>query len=151
MSRHARYASKDGTPSRDYTYSKWHRLALPDSCTMIDLDGLEYCQRCRMPLLLVEVARDVGQPAKHTIVMERLAQAANVQAIVVLYTQSECRCTRSHIDQGCSHGIGSIRARRIYPEKDEHWCAMTSQALSGWIQWVHSSHLDVAHRGLRAV
>lgn len=42
------------------------------------------------------------------------------------------------------------RARRIYPEKDEHWCAMASQALSGWIQWVHSSHLDVAHRGLRA-
>ena len=107
------------TGIRDLAYSNWHRQYCPERVSMIDVDGLEYCRRCRMPLALIETALDFGQAVKPTTALEQLSLAANVPAYCVLYTKSgeECdfdrrrRCRRI----GCSHGISSFRVRRIRP------------------------------------
>lgn len=140
MSRDERYGS------RDLTFSRWHRYALADRVTAIDLDMIEYCQRCRMPLCLIETARDVGQPAKATIVMSELAQAANVVAICVLYTPgNECICRRNRKIPGCEHGITEVRFRRVYPipepfERQQAW------ELAAWLTLLHDNHEQVACR-----
>lgn len=150
MSRWERYPDADGKPSRDYTYSRWHRYALPGYCAMIDVDGMDYCRSCAMPLLLVEVARDVGQNIKPTTALTCLAQTANVPAIVVLYgTGSSCTCER-HATGNCAHGIEQVRARRIHPESDGAWIAMTGRQLADWIQSVHDAHINAAHRRIGA-
>jgi hypothetical protein len=107
------------TGIRDLTYSNWHRQFCPERVSMIDVDGLEYCRRCRMPLALIETALDYGQAIKPTSALEQLSLAANVPAFCVLYAKNDevCdfdrrrRCRRI----GCSHGIGSFRVRRIRP------------------------------------
>ncbi|MBU0599041.1 hypothetical protein KKF61_08730 [Patescibacteria group bacterium] len=96
MSRKERYGT------RDLTYSAWHRL-LDDSLTYIDIDDVEYCQRCRQSLALIETAQDVGQPFKATIVTRRLAQRAQVPAFLVFYRKA---------DMGL---IDQFRIRQIYP------------------------------------
>ena len=141
MSRDERYGS------RDLTFSRWHRYALPDRVTAIDLDMIEYCQRCRMPLCLIETARDVGQDSKNTLVMSRLAQAANVVAICVLCTPdgTDCRCDRRRKSPGCSHGIEKVRFRRVYPieESFEIWQAFE---LAAWLIRLHDNHEQIACR-----
>lgn len=97
MSRHERYGT------RDLTFSGWHRT-LPDYCTAIDLDFLEYCQKCRHPLALIELARDVGQAHKPTTVMENLAKKAGIPAFLIMYSLGE-------------NGLGQCRVARIYPDK----------------------------------
>ena len=141
MSRHERWES------RDRTYSNWHRYACADSSAMIDVDGLDYCQRCRMPLLLVEAARDCGQQ-KPTIVLEKLAAAANVMAVCVLWTPSaawsalppHCDCQRlRHSRTDCDHGIASFRARRVYPNPSG-WMPWTPAECAAWIDRIHQNH-----------
>lgn len=100
MSRYERFGT------RDLTFSSWHR-SLPNSCTAIDIDFLEYCQRCRAPLALIELARDVGQDFKATTVMERLAECANVRAYLVLY----------ELDEGEKYGMGRCRVSRVWPDR----------------------------------
>lgn len=114
---------------------------------MIDVDGLDYCQRCRMPLLLVEAARDCKQE-KQTIVLEKLAAAANVPAVCVLWTPSgtwnpepphcECQDKRRRI-AGCDHGIESFRWRRIYPMATT-WETWTADAMASWVDRIHADH-----------
>lgn len=116
MSRYERHGS------RSLVFSKWHRLFLADDEPMIDLDGVEYCATCREPLVLIEVARDVGQSWKPTTVMERLARRSNIAAWCLLYTvsaesddQSGCACTPPRwISADCDHGISGFRARRVF-------------------------------------
>ena len=141
MSRDERYGT------RDLTFSRWHRYALPDRVTAIDLDMIEYCQRCRMPLCLIETARDVGQPGKSTIVMSELARAANVVAICVLYTPdgTVCRCERRSRDTQCSHGIGQVRFRRVYP-LDEPFEIWQPFELAAWLTLCHDNHEQIACR-----
>ena len=78
MSRQERFGT------RDLTYSAWHRR-LEDDLTYIDVDGLEYCRRCRAPLALIELARDVGQGFKATPVIRQLATRSGVPAYLVFY------------------------------------------------------------------
>lgn len=144
MSRDERYGT------RDLTFSRWHRYALSDRVTAIDLDLMEYCRRCRMPLCLIETARDVGQDAKPTIVMERLAQASNVVAVCILYTPSgECSCTRSRMTRECRHGIEKVRFRRVHPvdEPFEEWHAWE---LAAWLTALHDNHEEIACRHRKA-
>lgn len=115
MSREERFGT------RSPVYSRWHRYALPDSHGMIDLDGVEYCRTCNRTILLVEVARDVGQAIKPATVLRNLANDANVMAIVLLYTPDPdvdqatgCGCQSSRLTvSGCTHGILSFRLQRI--------------------------------------
>jgi len=63
--------------TRDLTYSGWHRTDSTKryigrekayELSYIDIDAVEYCRICCQPLLLIELARDVGQKHKnHTV------------------------------------------------------------------------------------
>lgn len=103
--------------TRDLTWSRWHRYALNRSSKMIDLDDIEYCGDCRMPLALIEVARDVGQSHKNSGVTRQLARMLNVPGLVVLYTPSgtACVCRMATVDPLCDHGVSRVRWRRIHP------------------------------------
>lgn len=132
--------------TRDLTFSRWHRYALPGRATAIDLDMIEYCQRCRMPLCLIETARDVGQDGKTTRVMTELARLVNVVAVCVLYTpDGACTCERRRKIPGCRHGITAVRFRRVYPldEPFEPWPACD---LAAWLTKLHDDHADIACR-----
>lgn len=154
MSRHERYET------RDRTYSNWHRYACSDEAFMIDVDGLESCddRRCRLPLLLVETARDVGQSVKPATALVGLAKAANIPAVILLWTPSElwvpdpphCECQRTKraID-GCDHGIGGFRARHIAPE-DKPWVKVDAAAIARWINSIHAAH-RVSHHSTIAM
>lgn len=123
MSRDERYGT------RDLTFSKWHRYALPDRATCIDLDFLEYCQRCRAPLALIETARDVGQPFKPTIVMKRLAATATVPAYLILYK----------LDPNAEWGISHMRVAQVYPGQSE-LRKVSPEELGALITSVHDQH-----------
>lgn len=88
------------TGERDLAYSAWHRT-LDDELTYIDLDAVEYCAKCREPLLLMELARDHGQP-KATTVLRALARRADLPAILVFYSAG-------------SEGIRGFRVRVVAP------------------------------------
>lgn len=107
------------TGIRDLAYSNWHRQACPERVSMIDVDGLEYCRRCRTPLALIETALDYGQSVKPTTALEALSLAANVPAFCVLYAKSDEPCDFDRRKKcrriGCSHGIAAFRVRRIRP------------------------------------
>ena len=99
MSREERYGT------RDLTYSRWHRALPDDDLTMIDLDILEYCRRCAAPLLLGELAQDVGQGFKATTVLKALtAEMRNgVKAYLIFYKPDG------------NGGIERFRVREVYP------------------------------------
>lgn len=126
--------------TRDLTFSNWHRQ-LSDRVTMIDLDALEYCRRCRMPLALIETAYDKGQE-KATIVLERLAQTANVPAFCVLWTPSDDQCLTpgQKCDvAGCAHGIAAFRFRRVFPDRTG-WTQTEPKHFGAWLTRLHDSH-----------
>jgi hypothetical protein len=124
MSRQERYGT------RDLTFSGWHRT-LPDYCTTIDIDFLEYCKICRAPLGLIEIARDVGQAYKPTTVMEQLAKKAGVQAYLILYKLEE-------------NGIGTCRMAQIYPNKTRLF-TMTPEEVADTIRGIHSVCTQCCH------
>jgi hypothetical protein len=117
VSRHERWEQ------RDRGFSNWHRYACGDDSTAIDIDMLEYCERCRTPLLLVEAARDVPREIpKATIVVQVAAEAMKVRAVLALWTPSptwqeeppHCPCQKAkELIPGCDHGIERVRWRMI--------------------------------------
>jgi hypothetical protein len=90
-----------GTRGREY--SAWHRrfsiaryvgIEAAQRLAMIDLDAalyVEYDDRSREPLALIETARDVGQDHKPATVTRNLARRARVPAFVLLYRLSQDR------------------------------------------------------------
>lgn len=120
---------EERTGNRDLTFSRWHR-ALPDFCTCIDLDFLEYCQHCRRPLALIEIARGHHGSIKPTTVLRQLAIAAGIRAYLVLYD----------LDESVASGIKSVvRAQRIEPDPTN----MREMPLSDFgscIENIHQAH-----------
>ena len=114
--------------TRDRAYGVWHRASSisrylrPDqaeSLTMADLDSVlftEYDNAGKLPLALVEVARDIGQE-KPGGVMGRLAQLAGVPAYVALYTPSP---TANPTNPNWAD-IDSFRVKRLWPRPEEGW------------------------------
>ena len=136
MSRYERFGT------RDLVFSNWHRYALGDAEKQINIDTLEYCQRCRETLALIEDARDVGQKRKPTLVMEKLARRLpGVGAFCVLYTHSAepCRCDGPNRWPGCEHGISSFRVRRVWPNPTE-FVGWSPAGLANWIAKLHLNH-----------
>ncbi|UTV54792.1 hypothetical protein [Burkholderia arboris] len=117
---------------RDRAYGAWHRAPsisrfLPashaESLTMVDLDSVlfaEYDNTGKIPLALVEVARDIGQE-KPAGVMQHLARLANVPAYVALYTPAPTTnpCNPNWDD------IESFRVRRMWPRPEAGWRVLT--------------------------
>ena len=135
--------------TRDLTYSNWHRVASIErfvgaaqarALTMIDLDGLEYCCRCREVVGLVEVARDVGQAFKPSIVTGQLAHRLGVPGLLAFYMPSQERRMGGHPD------IERFRARvisrpdfcdRSAPAGASREFALTPAQFARWLLRMH--------------
>lgn len=123
--------------TRDLTYSRWHRpdsirRFLPDydarRLDMIDLDAVEVCHDCRQPLMLLELARDVGQAYKATTILRELALRADVPAALVYYL----------VDG--SNDIARFRMRSVEPPHErEH--LVTPAQYARWLQSLRDRHL----------
>lgn len=116
------------TGQRDLTFSAWHRT-LPHHCTAIDLDFLEYCQRCRAPLALIEIATGHHHRRKPTTVLRRLAQEAGVRAYLILYDVAE---TES--------GMENLRVARVEPDPCEP-VSVTVEQVAGLVCRLHDEHI----------
>ena len=113
---------------RDLTFSNWHRT-LSDDATCIDIDFCEYCRRCRAPLALIEIARDVGQDFKPTTVLSKLANQAGIPGYLVLYV----------LDPNAEHSIGPCRFQQVAPTRTEI-VKTTIDAIGRRIEKIHSDH-----------
>ena len=122
---------------RSLAYSNWHRtdsLAryLPADqahrLSMIDLDAcvyIEYSMETRVPLVLIETARDVGQKYKSGTVVSQLAKRAGLPAYALLYRLAE---TTNPADSRFADLCG-FRIRRLYPKPESQWRTLTPY---GW-------------------
>lgn len=118
--------------TRDRAYGVWHRAPSikrylcreqAEALTMVDLDSVlftEYDNTGKVPLALVEVARDIGQE-KPAGVMQQLARLANVPAYVALYTASP---TANPANPNWDD-IESFRVRRMWPRPEAGWRLLT--------------------------
>ncbi|KVF49489.1 hypothetical protein [Burkholderia cenocepacia] len=113
---------------RDRAYGAWHRApsirrylqaTQAESLTMVDLDSVlftEYDNGAKVPLALVEVARDIGQE-KPAGVIQHLAQLADVPAYVALYTPSD---GANPANPNWSD-IMAFRVKRLWPRPESGW------------------------------
>jgi len=133
MSRDERYGS------RDLTWSRWHRYTFGSDATMIDLDAIGYCDKCKAPLYIVEATKDVGQ-RKATTIAERVAQGLGVSGWLVMYSPGEpCVCRSTAMVPGCQHGIVRMRVRRFWPDPSPLVRA-TPKALALALQEIRHQH-----------
>jgi len=110
---------------RDLTYSGWHRT-LPARCSMMDLDGLEFCAKCKAPLALIETAYNIGQ-FKPTTVTAKLAELAGLPAYLIMYTTD-------------NEQLGMCKVYRVKPgSRTAAWNA-TPKMLGEWITGIHDNH-----------
>jgi hypothetical protein len=125
------------TGQRDLAFSQWHRHALPDDCTAIDIDFVEYCRRCKQPIALVESARDMSGNGyyKPAMVTHGLAVMAGIRAYTVLWKPVPGRVTPEH-------GLGFIeraRVARVAPDPTEV-TSWSERELVRWFRWLHRQH-----------
>ena len=125
---------------RDRTYGNWHRAPsiirfLPardaEGMTMVDLDSVlfvEHDPERKIPLCLVEAARDIGQTTKPSGVIRALAERANLTAFVVLYEPADCP---NPANENWSD-VESFRVMRIWPRPERTWRVLTPT------QWAHA-------------
>ena len=76
MTRHVYNYSKD-------KYSFWHRKW--ENLAMLDLDSLEICPKCYLPIACIETAMYKGHLQKTTYVTEFVANRLDVPAYMVFY------------------------------------------------------------------
>lgn len=119
---------------RDRAYGAWHRApsigrylkgAQAEALTMADLDSVlftEYDNGSKVPLALVEVARDIGQD-KPAGVIRKLAEMADVPAFVALYTLSEQANPTN--PNWCD--IEAFRVQRLWPRPECRWRMLTPE------------------------
>ncbi|MGX6570423.1 hypothetical protein [Cupriavidus necator] len=118
--------------TRDRSYGAWHRAPSiqrfiapneAEALTMVDLDSVvftEYEGRGKVPLVLVEVARDIGQD-KPAGVLQGLARLADVPAYVALYTPSDLPNPANPNWSDIDH----FRVRRLWPHPEQRWRELT--------------------------
>ena len=114
--------------TRDRSYGIWHRSRSINrfltkqqagSMTMADLDSVlftEYDYPNKLPLCLVEVARDIGQE-KSTGVIHGLARMARIPAYVALYTHSDY----PNPSNTNWPDIDRFRIKRVWPHPEPSW------------------------------
>ena len=114
---------------RDLAYSKWHRH-LGNDVTFVDIDAVEYCNKCMSPLAIMELAQDVEQPNKPFMLTLRMARACNVPGYVVLYTADE---TKEEKDT-----IVRMRVMKIYPEISG-FNEVSGKDFGAWLKSLHDN------------
>lgn len=84
-------SERERTNTRDLAYSTWHRTDSLSryvdrrdafACSMIDIDGAEYCRRCKTVLALIELQFSKAHPKPATVVTS-LAKQAGIRAYSV--------------------------------------------------------------------
>jgi len=120
-------SEKELTFVRPLDFSQWHRSKLPRFCACIDIDFHEYCDKCKQPLALIEVARNIGQP-KPTTITRNLARKAGIPAYLILYEIGPSTkppvVPRTQVCWQCSffpkgRELVSFKVRRIAPDYSE--------------------------------
>lgn len=123
--------------TRDRSYSAWHRrnstrrfvgIEKAQTLAMIDLDAslyVEYDDKTKDPLILIETAMDRGQEIKPATVTTKLAQRCvpPLLAYVLLYTLSNAL---NPADPTCKD-IVCFRAKRLHPKPEKEWRTFTPQ------------------------
>lgn len=119
-------------PTRDRSYGIWHRVKSigrflaprqANTLTMADLDSVlfaEYEYGNKLPLCLIEVARDIGQD-KPAGVIRNLAQLAGIPAYVALYTHSDL----PNPSNSNWPDIDRFRVKRLWPHPEDAWRTLT--------------------------
>lgn len=123
MSREERWGT------RDIAFSRWHRAIPRDDYTWIDIDHCAYCDECKEPLYLFELAKDVGQAYKATAVTRGVANRLGVPALLVLYSTSD------------DEEIAGFRIRRVAPTFSESLKAVEPATLVEWIERTRAEHV----------
>lgn len=121
--------------TRDMAYSAWHRrnstqrfvgIEQTQLLAMIDMDvslWVEYDDKTKIPLALVETAIDVGQPYKSATVALKLAERANIPCFVLLYSLSpEKNPAAPQVND-----ISQFRLKRLRPNPSSDWEIATPQ------------------------
>ncbi|HEY9294925.1 MAG TPA: hypothetical protein VIQ31_00880 [Phormidium sp.] len=122
----------------DLSYSTWHRTASIQrflgsrqayELSMIDLDAtmwIEYNQVSRIPVALIETARDVGQSYKTYTVTRNLAQMAGLPALLCLYKLGNAP---NPINRRGEYwlDIQQFRVLRLTPDFTGQWSVLTPQ------------------------
>jgi len=115
--------------TRGMEYSAWHRrlstqryvgIENAQLLAMIDLDivlYVEYEEKSKKPVGLIEVAQDVGQPYKTATVTKKLAEMAGLPAYVVLYKLSD---QENPANKECKD-IAKFRIKRLCPKFEKEW------------------------------
>lgn len=128
-------AQEEQYGTRGMEYSSWHRrqstrrfvgIENAQLLAMIDLDVtlyVEYDDKTKEPIALIEVAMDIGQPYKTATVTKKLSEKANIPSIVVLYKLSN---NVNPADIKCMD-IESFRVKRLYPKPEHEWRTLTPQ------------------------
>lgn len=80
MSRTEKYGT------RSIAWSIFHR-SMPPPAYMIDMDYIECCRYCKQPLIIGELARDIGQTFKPTTILLKIAQRASIHGILIFYNE----------------------------------------------------------------
>jgi len=119
---------------RDRAYGVWHREKSISrfldhrqarTLTMADLDSVlfvEYGHSGKLPLVLVEVAMDIGQE-KPTGVIRELARLANLPAFVALYTPA----ATANPTARAWNDIDGFRVKRVWPKPEPEWRNLSPQ------------------------
>lgn len=117
-------------------FNNWHRYALSDDATMIDIDGLEYCRRCRWPLAFIESAHDIGQSVKPVTVLRTLAKVTGIDTYVILFSVDEAARDREDWANACT----SFRVRRVYPPPETEWLTMNPARMDAFLMGLRRKH-----------
>lgn len=147
--------------SRERSYSAWHRrqstrrfvgIERAQTLAMIDLDAslyVEYDDKTKDPLALIETARDVGQNHKTATVTKNLARLTHplIPAYVLLYTLSD------HANPADPQwfDITAFRVKRIHPTPSKiGWTEYTPQEWCNNLvklrEWA-AKRIDIGWRG----
>jgi hypothetical protein len=115
--------------TRSLVYSAWRRrystqryvgIEAAQRLAMVDLDcalWIEYDDRTREPLALIETAQDVGQHTKPATITRNLARRAGIAAYCALYAHSQ------YANPAATNlpDISTFRVKRLWPQPEYPW------------------------------
>jgi len=124
-------ARNEITGKRSLAFSKWHRENLPDDASYLDLDCVEFCHHCTLPLAVIELVSTgkrkmlketaTSKPSRYT---RYVAEKLGVPAYVVSYLRND----RDELD---FVAVLQVNPRRRFIGE------MTSDELAAFINKLH--------------
>lgn len=109
------------TGRRNLLYSKWHRPASlrrfmsardADSLAAIDIDFIEYCKRCGLPVAAVETQQSKRPPKDANVTVALCQMADNLPCYSISYIDGPAEGADDVLD---GRDVVHIRAKRLWP------------------------------------